>query len=41
MYYQSGNKAENSNGTAIINNPTIREQSNLVTFNQRYSQNDL
>jgi iron complex outermembrane receptor protein len=32
-------KAENSNGTAIINNPTaIREQSNLVTFNQRYSQ---
>jgi hypothetical protein len=33
-------KAENSNGTAIINPTAIREQSNLVTFNQRYSQND-
>ena len=32
-------KAENPNGAAIINDPTaIREQSNLVTFNQRYSQ---
>ena len=32
-------KAENSNGTAIINNPVaIKEQSDLITFNQRYSQ---
>ncbi|MFN7099638.1 MAG: TonB-dependent receptor [Flavobacterium sp.] len=32
-------KAENAAGTAIINNPTaIKNQSNLITFNQRYSQ---
>ena len=32
-------KAENANGQAIINNPAaIKEQSDLITFNQRYSQ---
>jgi iron complex outermembrane receptor protein len=32
-------KAENTNGTAILNNPVaIKEQSDLITFNQRYSQ---
>jgi iron complex outermembrane recepter protein len=32
-------KAENANGQAIINNPTqIKEQTNLITFNGRYSQ---
>jgi iron complex outermembrane receptor protein len=32
-------KAENANGTAIINDPVaIKEQSDLITFNQRYSQ---
>lgn len=39
-------KAENADGQAIIDNPTIQpsgltlidEQSNLITFNQRYSQ---
>ncbi|RTY73230.1 TonB-dependent receptor [Flavobacterium sp. LS1R10] len=32
-------KAENAAGTALINNAVgIKEQSNLITFNQRYSQ---
>ena len=32
-------KAENAAGTAIINDPAaIKNQSNLITFNQRYSQ---
>lgn len=32
-------KAENAAGTALINNPVgIKEQSDLITFNQRYSQ---
>ncbi|MFV8323389.1 TonB-dependent receptor [Flavobacterium sp. LS2R12] len=32
-------KAENAAGTAILNDPTqVKNQSNLITFNQRYSQ---
>jgi iron complex outermembrane receptor protein len=32
-------KAENAAGTAILNNPAqVKNQSNLITFNQRYSQ---
>jgi iron complex outermembrane receptor protein len=32
-------KAENAAGTAILNDPAqVKNQSNLITFNQRYSQ---
>jgi iron complex outermembrane receptor protein len=38
MYFLNGFQAENAAGTASLNEPAQVNQSNLITFNQRYSQ---